>query len=41
MQEDDIVLIIKNLNQNKARGWDNVFILMIQLFSKTIVKLLK
>ena len=40
MQEDDIVLIIKNLNQNKARGWD-VSILMIQLFSKTIVKLLK
>ena len=38
IKEDDILLIIKNLNPNKAHGWDNVSIRMIQLCGKSIVK---
>ena len=38
---DDILLIIKNLNPNKAHGWDNVSIRMIQLCGKSIAKPLK
>ena len=30
IKEDDILLIIKNLNLNKAHGWDNVSVCMIQ-----------
>ena len=41
IKEDDILLIIKNLNPNKAYGWDNVSIRMIQLCGKSIVKPLK
>ena len=41
IREDDILLIIKNLNPNKAPGWDNVSILMIHLCGKSIVKPLK
>ena len=41
IKEDDILLIIKNLNPNKAHGWDNVSIRMIQLCGKSIVKPLK
>ena len=41
IKEDDILLIIKNLNPNKALGWDNVSISIIQLCVKSIVKLLK
>ena len=41
IKEDDILLIIKNLNPNKAHGWDNVSISMMQLCSKSIVKPLK
>ena len=38
INEDDILLIIKNLNPNKAHGWDNVYIRMIQPCGKSIVK---
>ena len=38
IKEDDIVLIIKNVNPNKAHGWDNVSIRMIQLCRKSIEK---
>ena len=38
IKEDGILLIIKNLNPNKAHGWDNVSIRMMQLCSKSIVK---
>ena len=41
IKEDDILLIIKNLNPNKAHGWDNVFIRIIQLCGKSIAKPLK
>ena len=41
IKEDDILLIIKNLNPNKAHGWDNVSIRMIQLCGKSIAKPLK
>ena len=41
IQEDDILLIIKNLNPNKALGWDNVSIRLIQLCVKSIAKVLK
>ena len=34
--ENDIFLIIKNRNANKAHGWDNIFIGMIQLCRKEI-----
>ena len=38
INEDDILLIIKNLNPNKAHGWDNIYIRMIQSSGKSIVK---
>ena len=41
IKEDDILLIIKNLNPNKAHGWDNVSIRMLQLCDKFTVKPLK
>ena len=41
MKENDILLIIKNLNMNKAQGSDNVSIGMIQLCGKSIIKPLK
>ena len=36
INENDIFLIIKNLNADKAHGWDNISIRMIQLFGKEI-----
>ena len=41
MKENDILLIIKNLNMNKAQRGDNVSIRMIQLCGKSIAKPLK
>ena len=41
IKEDDILLIIKNLNPNKAHGWDNVSIRMIQRCVKSILTPLK
>ena len=41
IREDDILLVIKNLNPNKAPGWDNVSIRMIHLCGKSFVKPLK
>ena len=40
IKEDDIYLILKNLNPEKAHGWDNISIRMIQLCEKVIVELL-
>ena len=37
INENDIFLIIKNLNADKAHGWDNIYIRMIQLCGKKIV----
>ena len=34
--DDDINLIIKNLNVDKAQGWDNISIRMIKFCSKSI-----
>ena len=36
ISDDDICLIIKKLNPNKAHGWDNISIRMIQLCGKSI-----
>ena len=41
IKEDDILLIIKNVNPNKAYGWDKVSIHLIQLRGKSIVTTLK
>ena len=41
IKEDHVLLIIKNLNPNKAHEWDNVSIHVIQLCGKPIVKPLK
>ena len=38
MKEDDICLILKNLNPEKAHGWGNISIRMIQLCGKAIVE---
>ena len=38
IKEDDIYLILKNLNPQKAHGWDNISIRMIQLCEKVIVE---
>ena len=38
IKEDDIYLILKNLNPEKAHGWDNISIRMIQLCGKVIVE---
>ena len=38
LKKDDIFLIIKNLNPNKAHEWDNVSVRMIQLCGKSIIK---
>ena len=35
--ENDISLIVKNLNADKAHGWDNISIGMIQLCGKEII----
>ena len=37
MNENDFFLIIKNLNADKAHGWDNISIRVIQLCGKEIV----
>ena len=37
INENDILLIIKNLNADKAHGWDNTSTRMIQLCGKEIV----
>ena len=37
INENDIFLIIKNLNADKAHGWDNISIRMIQLCEKEII----
>ena len=36
IKEENIYLIIKNLTQNKAHGWDDISIRMIKLCSKSI-----
>ena len=36
INENDLHLIIKNLNANKAHGWDDISIRMIQLCGKSI-----
>ena len=41
ISEDDIFLIIKIFDVNKAHGWDNVSIRIIKLCGKTIVTPLK
>ena len=41
MKEDDILLIIKNLNVDKAHGWDQLSIRMIKACGKSISFLLK
>ena len=38
---NDLHLIIKNLNANKAHGWDDISIRMIQLCGKSIALPLK
>ena len=38
IKEDDIFLIIKNLNPNKAYRWNNISIRMIHLCGKSIGK---
>ena len=38
IKEDDIYLLSKNLNPEKAYGWDNISIRMIQLCRKAIVE---
>ena len=38
IKEDDIYLILKNLNPEKAHGWDDISIRMIQLCGKAIVE---
>ena len=40
IKEDDILLIIKSLNLDKALGWNNVSIRMEQLCGKPIVNFL-
>ena len=37
IKEDNIFLLIKNLNADKAHGWDNISIRMIQLCGKEII----
>ena len=41
IDEDDIYLILKNNNPEKAHGWDNISIMMIQLYGKPIVEPLR
>ena len=41
INENDLHLIIKNLNANKAHGWDDISIRMIQLCGKSIALPLK
>ena len=36
IKEDDIYLILKSLNPEKAHGWDNISIRMIQVFKKAM-----
>ena len=38
IKEHDIYLTLKNLNPEKAHGWDNISIRMIQLCRKVIVE---
>ena len=38
---DDVYLILKNLNPEKAHGWDNISIRMIQLCQKAIAEPLR
>ena len=38
IKEDDIYLILKNFNPEKAQGWDNISIRIIQLWRKAIVE---
>lgn len=41
ISKDDIFLIIKNLDNSRAYGWDNISIRMIKLCDITIAILLK
>ena len=41
IKEDDIYLILNNLNLEKAHGWDNISIRMIQLYWKAVVEPLR
>ena len=41
INENEILSIIKNLNANKAHGWDKISIRMIKLCGKTIAIPLK
>ena len=41
INENDFHLIIKNLNVNKAHGWDDISIQMIQLCGNSIALPLK
>ena len=41
INENDFLLIIKNLNANKAHGWDDISIRMIQACGKSIALPLK
>ena len=36
IKDDDMLLIIKNLNVNKAHGWDQLLIRMIKVFCNSI-----
>ena len=38
IKEDDIYLTLKNPNPEKAHGWDDISIRMIQLCGKAIVE---
>ena len=41
INEEYVLVIIKNFNSNKAHGWDKIFIRVIQLCGKSIVFPLK
>ena len=41
INENDLLLIIKNLNANKAQGWDDISIRMMQACGKSIALPLK
>ena len=41
IKDDDILLIIKNLNVNKAHGWDQLSVRMIKTYGDSITFPLK
>ena len=41
INDNELLLIIRNINVNKGYGWDDIFIRMIQLWGKSIASLLK